>query len=239
MPGYLAYKAYKWFWTSLDWVYPPICAGCGKKGTRWCPSCAEQSCGLSQNICERCGTPQFRKSSAYCADCRAKPPYYLALRSWGVFQGPLRKAIHHMKYRRDVSLGEILVRPVIPWLRSLNWNFDLIVPVPLSLARLSERGYNQTSLLAWPLALGIGAPCRPSALRKVKETSSQVGLTGELRRMNVVDAFEAKRRWVEKKNVLIMDDVATTGATMDACAAALLAAGALKIFGLTLARSGE
>jgi ComF family protein len=193
---------------------------------------------LSQNICERCGAPQFLKTST-CGDCRAHLPGYLALRSWGVFQGSLRKAIHRLKYRRDVSLGEILVRPVIPWLQSFNWKIDLIVPVPMSLARLSERGYNQSSLIAWPLALGISVPCRPSALRKVKETSSQVGLTGEQRRTNVVDAFQARRRWVEKKNVLIVDDVATTGATMDACAVALLAAGASEIYGFTLARSGE
>lgn len=239
MPGYLAYKIYQWFWASLDWLYPPVCVGCGRKGIHWCADCAAQSSGLTHNICECCGEPQFRELTTICTDCRTHPPLYQALRSWGIFQGPLRKAIHHLKYRRDLSLGEILVRPVIPWLLSFNWKIDIIIPVPLSLARFSERGYNQSSLLAKPLGLGIGIPYRPAALYKIKETPSQVGLRRELRRQNVVGVFKAGRRWVDGKNVLVVDDVTTTGATLDECAVALMEAGAAQVYGFTMARSSE
>jgi competence protein ComFC len=239
MPGYLAYKVYQWFWESLDWLYPPTCVGCGQKGTRWCTTCADQSTGLTQNICERCGEPQYRRISTLCNDCLSNPTRYQALRSWGIFQGSHRKAIHQLKYRRDVSLGEILVRPVIPWLFNFKWKIDLVIPVPLSLARLSERGYNQSSLLARPLALGMGIPYRPAVLKKTKETPSQVGLRRELRKKNVVEAFQANRELIEGKNILLVDDVATTGATMDECAAALLKSGASEVYGFTLARSSE
>jgi len=159
------------------------------------------------------------------------------LRSWAVFAGPVRRALHRLKYRRDVALGEALARPLIDMLRTLRWPVDLVVPVPLGLARLAQRGYNQSALLAKPLALACGLAYQPQALRRARETRSQVGLSAASRRENVSGAFQADRQSVSGKVILVMDDVATSGATLDACASALLQAEARRVYCLTLARA--
>lgn len=160
----------------------------------------------------------------------------MALRSWAAFGGPLRHALHRLKYKGDVALGEILAEPLLELLQELDWPVEVITTVPLGVVRRKERGYNQANLLACPLALASGKLYRPQALFKVRETRSQVGLTAEQRRENVAEAFRARPRVVEGRQVLVVDDVLTTGATLEACAAALLQAGAMQVYGLTLAR---
>jgi len=102
-----------------------------------------------------------------------------------------------------------------------------------------ERGYNQSNLLALPIALALGYPFRPEAIFRVRNTPSQVGLSGEERRKNVAGAFQASPGLVKNRNVLIIDDVTTTGATIQSCAEALIEAGAQNTFGLTLARVAD
>jgi len=109
--------------------------------------------------------------------------------------------------------------------------------VPLSKQRLKERGYNQAAMLAKPLALGLGVPFQPKALQRRRNTRSQVGLSRKERRRNVAGAFWASPDWISGKAVVVVDDVATSGSTLDACAEALWRAGASNVFGLTLARA--
>ncbi len=113
----------------------------------------------------------------------------------------------------------------------------MVVPVPLGVARKKERGYNQASLLAYPLALRFNLAYRPKALWRVRETKSQVSLNRQERQKNVSEAFKAGAKLVNEKTILVIDDVTTSGATLDACAVALLKAGAKKVYGLTLARA--
>jgi ComF family protein len=122
-------------------------------------------------------------------------------------------------------------------LENLQWNVDVIAPVPLGLARLAQRGYNQSALVAKPLALALGVRYYPLALRRSRETHSQVGLSAVQRKENVKGAFEAKFNLVTGRSILVVDDVTTSGATLDACAAALFEAGARQVYGLTLARA--
>jgi len=164
-------------------------------------------------------------------------PPYTALRSWAVFSGPLRQALHRLKYARDIALGETLAQPLIELFLNLGWQVDLVVPVPLSRARHEERGYNQAALLARPLALACGLSYRPKTIQKTRETLSQVGLTKSGRRDNVKDAFFAPSSQVQGKRILVIDDVTTSGATIEACAQALTVGGAERVYGLTLARA--
>ncbi|MEW5872584.1 MAG: phosphoribosyltransferase family protein [Chloroflexota bacterium] len=150
----------------------------------------------------------------------------------------MRQALHCLKYKGDVSLGEILARPLIRLLQELGWAVDLVVPVPIGVARRAERGYNQAALLAFPVALGCGLSYQAGALRKVRETLSQVGLGAAQRYENVSGAFQANQRWVIDRSILVVDDVTTSGATMHACTNALLQVGAKQVYGLTLARAG-
>ena len=229
------YHLYRFAWAGLDWLYPPHCGGCGKAGQRWCSDCQQNVQLLPANVCPRCGNAVI--SAGICELCRANPPVYEALRSWAIFGGPLRNALHRLKYKRDIALGEILARHLISLYLSLKWEVDLVVSTPIGVARRAERGYNQATLLALPLALAIGKPLRFNALRKIRETRSQVGLSLAERRSNVHQAFQADAEVVRSKSVLIIDDVATSGATLQACATALLESGARRVFGLTLARA--
>jgi ComF family protein len=160
-------------------------------------------------------------------------PPYTALRSWAVFAGPLRQALHRLKYARDIALGETLAQPLIELFLSLCWKVDLVVPVPLSRARGVERGYNQAALLARPLAWPAGfLPPKPP------KRGPQPGWPDEIRRRDTVkDAFFAPSSQVQGKRILVIDDVTTSGATIEACAQALTAGGAERIYGLTLARA--
>lgn len=239
MPGLgrPVYRLYQWLWAGLDLLYPPACAGCGRQGVRWCADCQRQVYLILPPLCEICGRDQ--KTPGLCPHCRENPPHFRAIRSWAVFDGAVRNALHRLKYRRDVSLGETLARPLVQIMQSLEWKPDLVTPVPLSKERLRERGYNQAALLARPVALGMGLPYHPRALRKARHTRSQVDLSAAERRANVKDAFQASPRWVTGKSVLVVDDVTTTNATLDACAAALLEAGAIGVYGLTVGRAGH
>jgi ComF family protein len=145
--------------------------------------------------------------------------------------------VHQLKYKRNVALGEFFSRQLIGCLAQLDWGVEVIIPVPLGIARLAERGYNQAALLARPLALGMGVAYRPNSLERIKETRSQVDLNAMERKQNVAGAFHARPELVRGRSVMLVDDVATTGATLDACAAALLAGGAISVYALTLTRA--
>jgi len=114
----------------------------------------------------------------------------------------------------------------------------MIIPVPLGVDRLHERGYNQATMLARPLAFGLGVSLKPHALMRIRETRSQVGLTLAQRKTNVAGAFKGNPSVITGKSILIVDDVTTSGTTLNECGAALIGAGAVSVYGLTLARAG-
>jgi ComF family protein len=232
----LLFQLYHLSWLGVDLLLPPNCGGCGTPGERWCTDCQSRVLPLPPPLCESCGTP-VPPRFVRCADCTQAPPHYQQLRSWCVFDSQIRSALHRLKYRRDLGLSEALVPHLASHASSLGWEVDLLAPVPLGRGRLSERGYNQAGLIAWPLSLAMGIAFAPSALRRIRETRSQVGLTKPERRINVRDAFEARPSRVRGRNVMLVDDVATTGATLSSCAEALHAAGARDVFALTVARA--
>jgi len=224
-------------WKALDLIFPPRCAGCDQWGERYCASCQEQTKLISSPICQICGEPISGRENTTCPRCRESQIYYSAIRSWAYFEGPLQKAIHKLKYRKDLGLSVILAQPMIQLLTEQKWQIDLITAIPLDENRQKERGFNQALYLARPIAWGNEVMIKPSAIRRIKITRSQVGLSLEERKMNVADVFSAKQELVSGKSILIVDDVVTTGSTINSCAAALTKAGALRIYGLTLARS--
>jgi ComF family protein len=126
---------------------------------------------------------------------------------------------------------------MITSLQKLNWSLDIITSVPLGLVRFDERGYNQATLLARPMALCLEVPFSSRVLTRIRETRTQVGLTVKERRENMADAFRADSKLVKGKNILVVDDVVTSGATLNACAKALLDGGASKVYGFSLARA--
>jgi ComF family protein len=144
--------------------------------------------------------------------------------------------MHQLKYRRNMALGETLADQMSGYVKQLDWHFDIIVPIPLGTKRLKERGYNQSAMVAHPLALKLNVLYRPDLLIRSKETRSQVGLTRKERKNNISNAFIATSK-AFGKTILIIDDVATTGSTLSAAAEALLLAGAEKVYAFTVARA--
>jgi ComF family protein len=126
---------------------------------------------------------------------------------------------------------------MITKIQKLNWSVDIITPVPLGLARLKERGYNQAALLARPIALSLKLPYLPKLLKRTRETPSQVDLSYNERQENMADAFKAQNESARGKTILVVDDVATSGATINACAKALLDIGVSKVYGFSLTRA--
>jgi ComF family protein len=159
------------------------------------------------------------------------------MRSWAVFDSPVQNGLHTMKYRGNMAFGEEIASQMIDFVFSLGWPVDVMIPVPLGRKRLRERGYNQVALVAGPLAYELDIRYEPGALQKIRETRTQVGLGVSQRGENVRDAYQADPKVVKNKSILLVDDVATTGATISACTAALLSAAAKEVYVLTIARA--
>jgi competence protein ComFC len=154
-------------------------------------------------------------------------------------EGPLQRAVHRLKYRGRPGAARVLVDLLVPVAAELGLRSaegpPLVVPVPLYPLRERQRGYNQAALLARPLAERLDFPYAPGLLARRRQTAPQVGLSRAQRRENVRDAFVA-RPGVAGRVVLLVDDVTTTGSTLASAATACLAAGATRVYAVTLAR---
>ncbi|MGQ9490599.1 MAG: ComF family protein [Anaerolineae bacterium] len=218
----------------LDVLYPPRCPGCGRLGMLFCPACLARIEPMPAPACPRCGRPG--PDDKLCPDCLATPSPLDAIVSAAVFAPPLRNAIHQLKYENNRSLAEPLAALMATAWSRVPSPVDLIVPVPLHRQRLAERGYNQAALLARNLAEAVGVLVDERALVRARPTLQQVGLGREERIRNVAGAFSCRRDVVGRR-VLLVDDVCTTGSTLEACAEALRQGGAAWVGGFTLARA--
>lgn len=226
----------------LNALYPVKinCIFCGKKIEKGIPVCGECLSKLeiiSSPFCEKCGKPLYNDLSSYCYDCKRKKHYFEKARAYGVYEGVLKGLIHEFKYNKDrrfsAFFGEKLFEA---YERSGFSDIDLIVPVPLHKKREEKRGFNQSLLLAKELGERAKIEVRDTLIR-IRNTGHQTALPREKRDENVRDAFRINAGYpVEGKNVLLVDDVYTTGNTADECAKALLSGGARKVYVITLAR---
>jgi ComF family protein len=153
------------------------------------------------------------------------------------FEGPLRHALHRLKYRRDVILADALARVLAEGWQAWALPGEVVIPIPLSERRLRERGYNQAGLLAGAFAELTQLHYAPEAITRIRHTESQVNLTAAQRQTNVSGAFQAQARRVAGRAIVLIDDVCTTGATLVAAAEAVRAAGATEVWGFTLGRA--
>jgi len=159
------------------------------------------------------------------------------IRSPFLFEGAVREAIHQLKYRSVKALAAPLAQLVGEYLSEKSLPFEVMVPVPLHPHRLRNRGYNQSLLVAQELAEIRSMPLVEDVLVRLSDTSPQAKTrSAEERQKNVAQAFSCRRLELEGKRVLLIDDVCTSGATLNACAAALKAGGAASVWGLTVAR---
>ena len=218
----------------LDALFPPRCVGCRRVGELLCAECLERIPLVEFPVCARCGDTV--STAGLCARCRVAPLQIECIRSVAYFEGVLRKAVHWFKYRGRTGLVEPLGALMAAYWERHPMQVDVVVPVPLHPARLRERGFNQAALLAREMARHVGLAVDESALTRRRATASQVGLSAVQRKENVCDAFGCSGSSVVGRRVLLIDDVCTTGSTLEACAVALKKGGARSVRALTLAR---
>ena len=243
--------------TALDAVLTvliaPSCLSCGDPldsptSGPICPACWASIRPLSPPLCTRCGDPLptwslTGRADSLCVTCVPRPALVALGRSAGRYEGALRAAIHGLKYDHRVGLAAPLGALMRQRGKETLAGADLVVPVPLHWRRQQERGFNQAGLLARRLGLPL---CH--ALRRRLRTPAQVRLTAAERHRNLRGAFAPSRGWtwwvpgrdarrVRDAVVVLVDDVSTTGATLDGCAAVLAALGAREVRALTAARA--
>jgi ComF family protein len=220
--------------TPLDWLLPPRCGGCRRLGDWLCQSCQRLVRRLQEPLCPRCGC-ELEFESANCG-CRHRLRALTAARSAAAYEGPLERAIHRFKYEGWRCLAPTLSGLIAERL-ALDGPFTgLLLAVPLHPSRLRRRGYNQAELLARELRRQLELPGDQGWLQRLRDTPPQVGLDRLHRHANVAGAFGWRGPPLEGQPVLLVDDVATTCSTLEACARVLRAVGAGEVKGVTVAR---
>jgi len=226
----------------LDIIYPVNirCLLCGSRKEELmpggeCRSCQDSLPFIVPPACPKCGKPVLVDGET-CPDClHGYHPYYQAMSILEYRRG-VPELIHRYKYQRE----RILAKPMIEWMtqgvKMKGWHFDIIVPVPLHPKRRRERGFNQAAILAQGIGRNLSKPVICDNLIRVKDTPTQVALDRQNRMANLQGAFKVREpKSFKDKTVLLVDDVYTTGATVDQCTRIILGAGADKIYVLTLA----
>jgi ComF family protein len=226
-----------------DAIVPAACVACRTPVATYdelCPACWRQIAFIRKPLCDRLGLPMSFATGEVMisAAAAARPPAYGRARGVAVFDGVMRDLIHAFKYADRHDARRLFGRWLAGAGAELLPQSDVLVPVPLARWRLLRRQFNQAAILAQELSARTGVPMLPDALRRTRATVSQVGLSHDERRRNVGGAFAVSARRaasVWQRSVLLVDDVITTGATAEACARALLAAGASRVDVLALA----
>ncbi len=237
----------------LDWLYPPRCRFCkerifGRDEECFCAPCRRKIRLVSHPLCVRCGRPFVDGAGEdhLCGACILRAPYFHKARAWACYpreeseDHPLREVLQRFKYGRKVSLGKplgrLMARGCFDSWRAVS--FDTIIPVPLHRKRLRWRGFNQAVLLARQVGRLWQVPVDPMILLRLKETPPQTQLSEEERRKNVRGVFSLNpEKALKGKVLLLVDDVYTTGATVNECSRILMRAGAREVHVLTLART--
>jgi ComF family protein len=228
----------------IDLLYPRACAGCGRSvrgAGHFCWDCRTRVEPIRRPYCRLCGDPfeGVIEHEVVCDTCDAAAPHFVLARSGVRFRGPLREALHAFKYTRAAylapDLAPFLVAAAESWGRSVV--ADAVTAVPLYPLRERERSYNQSVLLAAHLAAAWDIPLLDWALRRVRSTATQTTLTAAARARNVRGAFAAPHpELVAGRRLVLVDDIMTTGATVNECARVLCAAGAVSVHVATVAR---
>jgi len=232
----------------IDLILPATCSYCretvGDSAIPFfCTTCWNDFSAISGPACPHCGKP-FESPETLthspdheCSSCRQTPPQCDQIVSVGYYEGTLREAIHQFKYRPCRSLGKPLAQWMLNNIRLVS-GLDCIMPVPLHRKRLRQRGFNQALLLSHAVSDAYGIRLSIDNLLRIRYTRPQVELSGQERIANVEGAFSLHHpQDINGANILLVDDVFTTGSTINECSKVLKKAGAERVNALTLARA--
>ena len=228
----------------IDFFFPPLCAACGERLVEGeevvCDNCRQSFTEVPKPWCPRCGAGEVKANQKDCKACPEKPVGFDLARAVLLYRGAAREVIHTLKYKTRPEVGPVLGRFIFLYLkRELQGeNFNAIIPVPLHPARERKRGFNQAELIAEEVARLARIPLIPEALIRIKSTKQQTQLPLEMRRQNVAGAFAMRTpEPIRGKTILLIDDVYTTGNTVNEASRVLKEGGASKVCVLTFARA--
>lgn len=233
----------------VELAFPPRCGVCDTLGAEaLCAPCLSRVEWLEQPYCVCCGRPLLPTASPHvlCGECRQDPPVLTGARAVGIHTGVLRQAVLRLKFRRRrelvAPLGKMLAARLAEEARTLHpLELDktrALLPVALHPRRRAWRGFDQAVLLARAVARESGMECWEGTLVRIKNTHQQIGLTPAQRHQNMRNAFAVRgSREVRGGTFLLVDDVYTTGSTLQEAARALKRAGAARVYGLTISRA--
>lgn len=232
----------------LDILLPPICHICHSfipnAGTlHICSTCRDRLPLVTSPLCPSCGIPYAGAGNDHrCSTCLIHPPHFDTARSRFLYEGAIRDLIHSFKYNHRTHLRHPLALLALEGICDFlpDATPHLIVPVPLHRSRLRQRGFNQAVLLGRTISHKLSLPMLPDILVRSRSTEPQIELSAAERRLNVKGAFTVNRPdYVAGRRILLLDDVMTTGSTMDECAKVLKKAGAATVFAATIARTAR
>lgn len=224
----------------LDVVYPRRCPICHDivqpKGELVCCSCAGKIQPIQEPYCKKCGKPIEKEEREYCADCARREHIFEEAAGIFIYDQTMQKSLMKCKYggRREYLdyYGQMMARHGAKFLK--RWQPQAIVPIPLHKTRMCLRGFNQSAELAHALGRELGIPVQEHMLEKNRKTRPQKELEENQRRRNLLGAFSLGKDFHPLRRIVLVDDVYTTGSTVDEAAKCLKKAGAGKIYVLTL-----
>lgn len=223
----------------LDLLYPPRCAICDKailRGGGICAGCRKKLQPVAEPACMKCGKPLAGAREEYCSDCKGKHHQFVQGKSLWIYEKDVKASLYRFKYRNRREYAAAYAKETAAryggWIKSKG--IQAIVPIPLYRGRQRQRGYNQAGLFAKELGKILGIPADGGLLIRVRDTKPQKALNEAERKNNLKNAFKTAKNIVQLECVLVVDDIYTTGATLDAAAAALRDAGIRNIYACSI-----
>ena len=226
----------------LDLLFPPRCPGCDEllypeeKAQGFCKNCIGKIERVGDVCCVKCGKPLRFAQEEYCHDCRKKKHYFIQNKAVYLYQTPMKEAMYRLKYSNRRCYAEVFAKQAAKtygdWIR--EHDIDGIVPIPMYKRKERVRGYNQATVLAQCLQREIGVPVYADYVVRIRNSVPQKNLKYPERKNNMKNAFKIRKKGVKLKKILLIDDIYTTGSTMDEVSKVLLTGGVEEVYCMSI-----
>ena len=219
-------------------VFPPRCPVCDEViyGKDTCEDCRKKVICIGEPSCKKCGKPLEDQRREYCTDCMRKKHYFSQGKAVFVYQGEIRQSMYRFKYSNKREYADFYAKEAVriygDWIRGKQ--IEAIVPVPMYRLKEKGRGYNQAAVFARTLGEKMNLPVEKRMVKRIRNTTPQKELNDVERKINLKKAFQLVPNIVKYRKILIVDDIYTTGSTIDAVAEVLLQAGVDEIYFLCI-----
>lgn len=202
----------------------------------FCGKCKEELRYAAEPVCKKCGKVLYDENTELCLDCATRKRSFIQSKGVYVYEGKIKSGMYRFKYNNrrcyKYTFSRDIIRTNGVWIKSLN--LDGIVPVPMYKKKQRQRGYNQAELIARQLSKDTGIPLYNDIVIRNRKTIPMKGLSNTEREKNLKNAFNFSEKALQLKRVLVIDDIYTTGATLDSVAKTLLDAGVKEVYGLCM-----